>query len=143
MTRISKSRLRDNQLEEITEHFFYLISSLSKSTEIENFLNNFLTKEEKIMLTKRLVLFMMIKRNYPPHIIQNALHVSYETVRSYNDKLPMKDSLFQAIIEKLVRREKSKELWRKVDKLLKPIDLFLRAKTDMKARAKFASGDWS
>ena len=143
MTRISKSRLHDTQLKEITEHFSYLISSLNKSMEIENFLNNFLTKEEKIMLTKRLVLLMMIKRNYPPHVIQNALHVSYETVRSYNDKLPMKDSLFQTIIEKLVKREKSKEFWKKVDKFLKPIDLFIRAKNDMKARAKFAFGDWS
>lgn len=142
MTRISKFRLHDNQLEEITKHFSYLISSLNKSTEIENFLNNSLTREEKIMLTKRLVLFMMIKRNYPPHVIQSALHVSYETVRTYTDKLPAKNSLFHSIIGKLIKREQSKELWEKVDKLLKPIELFLRSQTDMKARARFASGDW-
>lgn len=140
MPRASKFNFQQDKLKEISNHFSYLISSLNNSGETENFLDNFLTHEEKIMLTKRLVLFMMIKRGYPPRIIQGALHISYETVRIYTDKLPSKNQQFQQTIERLVKRDKTKEFWEKIDKLLKPIELALRAKTDMKARAKLASG---
>lgn len=143
MPRVSKSRLQEEKLQEITDHFSYLISSLNNSQEIENFLNNFLTPEEKIMLAKRLVLLMMIKKGYSPSVIQSALHISYESVRTYANLLPHKNDLFQKTLDRLIKREKAQEFWRKIDKLLKPIDLFLQAKTNMKARAKFASGDWS
>lgn len=142
MPRVSKFKLHKERVREITNRFSFLISSLRNSGEIENFLNEFLTKEEKIMLTKRLVLLMMLKRNYSPSVIQSALNVSYETVRNYSNQLPIKNSKFQKTIERLVVKEKTKEFFQKLDKLLKPLDLMLRSKTDMKARAKFASGDW-
>lgn len=142
MTRVSRARLDQKRLEEIKEHFSFLISSLNNSIEIENFFNEFLTEEEKIMLTKRLVLYLMLKRNYSPPDIQTALHVSYETVRTYQKQLQYKNSLFQKTIERLVKREKAKAFFEKIDKILKPLDLALRAKTDMKARAELASGSW-
>jgi len=143
MTRISKFRLSQNQLQEIKEHFAFLISSLTSANEIENFFEEFLTKEEKIMLTKRLVLFMMIKRGFPPSIIQSTLHVSYETVRTYKNHLQYKNSSFHQTIERLLKRENVISFFKKIDKILKPLDLAIRAKSDMKARAKFASGDWN
>lgn len=143
MGRVSKSRLREKTLEEIAQHFFYLISSLTNSQEVENFLDGFFTKEEKIMLTKRLVLLMMIKRNYSPSTIQSTLRVSYETVRSYTNQLPLKNSLFHKTIDRLIGREKAQEFWKKIDQILKPLELALNAKTDMKARAKLATGVWS
>lgn len=143
MGRVSKSKLHEQQLREITDHFSYLISSLHASSEIENFFSDFLTKEEKVMLAKRLVLFMMIKRGYSPSAIQSALHMSYETVRNYTNQLSYKNQQFQKTIERLMKREKTKEFWKRVEKLLKPLDLAMKARTDMKARAKLASGDWS
>ena len=142
MPRVSKARLHNERLREIGEHFSYLISSLKNSAEIENFFGEFLTKEEKTMLTKRLVLFMMLKRNYSPSVIQSALHISYETVRSYQNQLQNKNTVFQKIIEKLVKREEAEEFFQKLEGVLKPVELFLRSKTNIKARAKFASGDW-
>lgn len=144
MPRASRFKLDKKKLEEIREHFSYLISSLNNSEEIENFFDNFLTEEEKVMLTKRLVLFMMLKRDYPPLSIMTALNLSHETVRIYMEKLPLKDEKFQKTIERLVKREKTKEFWQKIDKILEPLDLMLRAKTDMKARAKLMTPgeDW-
>lgn len=143
MPRASKIKLKKEKLKEIQEHFSYLISTLNNSDEIENFFDNFLSEEEKVMLTKRLVLFMMIKRGYPSHVIQSALNISYETIRIHADKILLKNEMFQKTVEKLIKREKSREFWKKADKLLKPFELALKSKTDMKARAKFASGDWS
>lgn len=139
MPRASKVRVEKEKLKELTDHFSYLISSLNSSSEIENFLNNFLSEEEKIMLTKRLVLFMMIQRNYPPHVIKDSLHVSHETIRIYKDKLPSKNEAFRRTIERLLKREKTQEFWKKIDQLLKPFELAMRAKTDMRARARLLS----
>src|SRR3989344_6389686 len=142
MTRISKFHLNQNQLQEIKEHFAFLISSLNNSSEIENFVEEFLTKEEKVMLTKRLVLLMMLKRNFSPSAIQSALHISYETVRTYQNQLQYKNSSFHQTIERLLKRQNVINFFKKVEKILKPIDLALSAKRNMRARAKFASGDW-
>ncbi len=143
MTRISKYKLPQEKIEEIRNHFSHLVASLTNAKEIESFLDEFLTQEERLMLAKRLVLLMMIKRGYSPSLIQSVLHVSYESVRTYTNQLVNKSKLFQETIAALIKREKAKEFWAKVEKLLKPIDLALRSKNDMKARAKFASGDWS
>lgn len=130
-------------MEEIREYFSFLIASLNNSQEIENFLEGFLTNEEKVMLSKRLVLMMMLKRGYQPHEIESILAMSYESVRTYKNLLATRNKQFQKTIERLVKREEAKEFWEKVDKILKPIDLVLRSGTDMRARAKLYSGDWS
>lgn len=140
MPRASKFIFREEKIKELQEHFSHLISSLNDSSEIESFLDEFLTREEKIMLSKRLVLFMMIKRQYPAPIIQDILHVSYETVRTYQNQLPTKSERFQKLIDRLISREKTKEFFQKLEKLFKPLDLALKAQNDMKARAKIASG---
>lgn len=142
MTRVSRARLDQKRLQEIAEHFAFLISSLNKANEIENFFNEFLTKEEKVMLTKRLALFMLLENGYSPTSIQSALHISYETVRTYQNQLQYKNNLFRQTIGGLVKRQQTKEFFEKLDRLLKPIGLALRAKTDMRARAKLVSGDW-
>lgn len=143
MPRASRFRLSQNQFEEINSHLLYLISSLNKNSKIENFLEGFLTKEEKIMLAKRLVLFMMLIKGYSPSVTQNTLRISYETVRIYQNQLNVKNEDFRKIMEQLVKRQESINLFRKIDKFLKPLELALSSKTDMKARVKFASGDWS
>ena len=142
MARISKSSLNQKTVNELKDHFSFLISSLTKSEDVENFFKEFLTKEEKIMLTKRLVLFMMLKKELSPFVIQSALHVSYETVRTYQNQLEYKSPSFHKAIEKLLKRDQTIKFFKKIEKILKPIDLALKSKRDMRARAKFASGDW-
>lgn len=143
MPRTSKFRLDQIELEKLSSHLLYLISSIKNEKEADKFLENFLTKEEKIMLAKRLVLFILIKKGYGPSVVQSTLHVSYETVRTYKNYLSSKDKSFHNILNKLIMRQETLDLFKKIDKLLKPIELFLKSKSNMKSRAKFASGDWS
>lgn len=143
MARISKSSLDRKTLDDLKRHFSFLISSLSKPEDIEEFFEEFLTKEEKLMLTKRLILFMMIKKGFPPSTIKSLIRVSYETVRTYQNLFEHKSSRFNQIIERLLKRDETNKFFKKIEKILKPIDLALKSRSDMKARAKFASGDWS
>ena len=45
------------------------------------------------------------------------------------------------IIRKIAKREKTKQFWKSVKKILQPLNLALQAKTNMKARAKLMTGD--
>lgn len=143
MPRASQNTLPKETLKEIQDHFFELISSLTNELQISEFLQDFLTKEEKLMLSKRLMLYMMLKRNLHHTTIQQTLQISYETVRTHAQQFADKNNVFQEILEKLSAKEKTKELWSKLEKALKPLDLMMQARNDMKARAKLASGDWS
>lgn len=141
MSRVSKIKLNEEMQEEISEHFLYLIASLNNQKEIKSFFDEFLTKEEKVMLAKRLVLFMMLQKGYSSSFIQTALQVSYETVRSYSIQFAHKDSIFQQITNKLLTRKRTQQFWDKIEKSLKPLALFMKAKSNMSARAKFLSRD--
>lgn len=142
MGRVSK-RVIGNQLKkEIEENLSFFISSLVNKDEVEVFLNEFLTKEEKIMLGKRLILYMFLQKGFTNRQIANLLLVSYETVRWYREVFQNKSNIFTKTMERLMKRESKKEFWRKVEKILEPFALVLEAQTDMKARAKLASGDF-
>lgn len=142
MPRASRARLPKDITEELSQHFAHLISTLQNAGEIEQFFQEFLTREEKMMLTKRLMLHMMLEYGYSSTHIESVLKVSRETVRVHRSVWSKGSAIYKKIIGKLAGRERAKVFWQKVEKILKPVDLFLRAKSDMKARAKFASGDW-
>ncbi len=139
MPRISRSRLTPKQLQEISENFFYLLSYLRSNQSMETFLNDFLTKEEKVMLMKRLVLFMMLKSGYSTSMIKDALHVSQETIRSYKNQLDYKDISFHKTIDILLKKKNVEAFFTNLENIAKPIENILKSKTNMKARSKLFS----
>ena len=60
MPRASRRPIKENVDEELRENFSSLISSLSDSGEIRKFFEDFLTHEEQVMLSKRLMLHLML-----------------------------------------------------------------------------------
>ncbi len=142
MPRASKFKFNEKEFQKINSHLLYVISSLNNGGDVESFLDAFLSKEEKIMLAKRLMLFMLLKRNYSVSVISNALHISPETVRIHRNQLSAKNQYFQKLLDKLITREETNEFFEKIDNMLKPLELALKSKTDMKSRGKFSTGDW-
>jgi len=142
MPRVSKNKLTEKQLYEISDMFLNLISQLTVKNDVEDFLDNFLTPEEKVMLAKRLMVFIMIVSGYQTEDIKSTLHVSHETIRIYKNELLHKSTLFRTRIKKLSRQQEVGQLLAKINKLLKPIELMLQSKTNMKARAKLYNLDF-
>ena len=142
MSRVSKKPISKELENELEEQLSFIISSLSDKNQINTFLTEFLTVEEKKMLGKRLVLYMLLYREFSNSDINNFLSMSYETIRWYKEIYQNKSEVFKKTVNKLIDRAKRKEFWQKIDRALEPLDLALRAKTDMKARARFASGDF-
>jgi uncharacterized protein YerC len=142
MPRISRSHLSKNQLNDVNQHFLYLISSLANTKDVEAFLEEFLTTEEKVMLAKRLVLFMMLAKEYPEDSIKNILHFSHETIRTYKNNFVFKSASFHANIQKLIKKERSKQFFKKLEKILDLLATLSASKTSIKARRKILSGEW-
>lgn len=143
MSRVSKKFINRDLETELEDHLSYIIASLSDKKEINIFLREFLTEEEKKMLGKRLVLYMLLYRGFSSSKINSILSMSFETIRWYKQIYNNKPEIFRRIIDKIIKREKSKEFWKKMDAILEPVSLAMQAKTNMKARAKFASGNFS
>lgn len=141
MPRASKIQLSKNIYEELQDNFAFLVSSLYKSADIEQFFQDFLTSEEKIMLTKRLMLHLMLEQGYSQSQIRAVLNISRETIRVHQHVWDKGGSTYRTIIQKIVKREKTKQFWQKIEALLEPLNLALKSKSNIKARAKLASGD--
>lgn len=142
MPRVSRKPIKKSIDDYLNENLTYLISTLKNSKEIEEFLNDFLTREEKIMLAKRLMLHLMLENKFLSSQIQTSLGVSRETVRTHQKIWEHGGKVYKEYIQKLIKRENTIKLWKEIEKLLKPVELLLKAKGDIKARAKLASGEW-
>lgn len=142
MGRVSKRKVNKDIEKELEEQLSFIIVSLTNKEEVNVFLDEFLTEEEKLMLGKRLILYMLLYKGLTNMQINNALSVSHETTRWYREIFEKKPEVFKKTLERLINREKSQELWKKIENILEPFTLALNAKTSMKARAKLASGDF-
>ena len=142
MGRVSKRKVSKDLERELQEQLSFIVVSLINKEEVNVFLDEFLTEEEKLMLGKRLILYMLLYKGLTNTQINNALSVSHETTRWYRELFEKKPDAFKKTVERLIKREKTQELWKKIEKILEPISLALEAKTSMKARAKLASGDF-
>lgn len=142
MGRVSRKVISKDLKEELEEQLSFLISSLNSKEEVNTFFEEFLTEEEKTMLGKRLILYVLLYKGLTATQIHNLLSMSYETIRWYREIFDNKSLSFKKYLEKLIKREKSKEFWNKVEKILEPFALAMEAKSSMRARAKLASGDF-
>lgn len=145
MSRASRKPVNKDLGQELQENFTSLISSLNSSSNIEGFFKDFLTREEKIMLGKRLMLHLMLERGYKNSEIRSVLGISKETVRIHKLLWANGGEVYREIVRVMVSKNKNKEFWKKIDEavgsILKPVELLVKSRNDMRARAKFATGD--
>lgn len=142
MGRVSRRSMNKGLQTELEEQLTFIISSLTNKDEVGLFLNEFLTKEEKIMLGKRLILYMLLLKGLTSKQIHASLAMSFDTIRWYKEMFDTKPDVFRKIVEKMLKRERNKELLEKIEKILEPFALALDARVDMRSRARLASGDF-
>ena len=143
MPRASKRQLSSESLSELEKNFSYFVSSMTSAHETDEFLNTFLTREEKVMVIKRLMLYIMLERGTKVAEIAMILNLSRQTVNAHKSKFLLTSSTYRQIILKLVRRKKAQKFWSSVEDILYPIVLAGEATRDMRARSKVYSGDFS
>ena len=138
MPRASKQRLETQVWEQIHKTLVEVISS-HKVSDLKKFLFEFLTNEEKVMLAKRLTLYIMLLSGYSDTEIKEVLKMSYETVRTARSLMTTKSKQFK---DSLTEWAKEPTQEKAPNRLLRMIEPALSAKGDMKARAKLTSGNY-
>lgn len=141
MPRASKRKVEKELNLELELQFASLISELNYTKDIKEFFEHFLTREEKIMLMKRLMLHLMIELGYKTHEIGSVLKVSRETIRSHRQKWTVGGKEYREILAKLIKKNKGREVWQKINRILRRFNVLFNFKTDMRSRAKLFSGE--
>ena len=87
MTRVSRKPLEPQIHKEVNETFIKMLGSFHSKSELKDFLKEFLTKEEKLMLAKRLSLFAALIKGYDYREINKTSNsVQSSTVRQRQPK---------------------------------------------------------
>ncbi len=118
MAQISKYPISQAVYERILEIFFKALVGIQTQSEAEQFIKDFLTPTEKIMLAKRLAIAFLLEKNYGYRTISKVLRVSLPTVASVNLIRKYGGKGYQKNIEKLLKEEKVKDFLLRVSETL-------------------------
>lgn len=114
MTQVSRRRLSEKVEKRIAEIFLKTISKLNKEEDVLQFLDEFLTPTEKIVLSKRLAVAVMLRKGYDYNKIREVLKVTPGTIAriAYWIKFSKKGLL--KITDSIVEGEKNEDFWNEV-----------------------------
>jgi uncharacterized protein YerC len=135
MSQVSKYPLRPQVEERILAVFWKVIADLSSPTNVEFFFNSLLSRSEKIMLSKRLAIAILLSKNYTYTEISDLLKVSVSTIGYVKDWLDIKNSVLQQAINNLLKQEQQQEFWDNLEEFLSTIIVPRKGSNWSKARS--------
>lgn len=138
MPRKSIAIISSQELKSWKNQLVDTLSSLGKENLV-GFLEEFLTEEELVMLSKRLQLYSLLYQNMPPKDVQQMLGVSREIIRFYDYRKDEKSASFKSAVLKV--KSASKKNPEETSKLANFMDLAMKSRSNSKARAKLYQGD--
>ena len=120
MPHVSRNKLDNKTLYQISEKLFKAIKHLKHEEEVSQFFNDLLTKTERIMLAKRLAIVTMLEVGYPFKVISRALKVSESTISSMRDRFDRGGEGYKLIFRRLEKEKFWKDFFCSIEKLLQP-----------------------
>ncbi len=126
MTQVSRIPLNKKSKDEIIAKLAECLANLKNERKISEFLDDFLTTTEKLMLAKRLGVALLIEAGLDYREISNQLKVSTATILQVKRSLE-KSINYREVAKNLVSNKYSEVSW---------LENVLRAKTNVKSRAK-------
>lgn len=105
MAQVSKHQLHPEMVKLITAELSGFMSKITDIGDMRDFLSDFLTSSEQIMLSKRFMIMVLLMRGHSVEHIKNTLYVSNSAVMSVSSWLKnasesTKKSLHRLNIEK-------------------------------------------
>jgi len=116
MPHISKRYLKKDDFREIGERFVKTIASISDTTQGRQFLREFFTHTEQIMLSKRLSIIFMLTQGATPYEIENTLKMSPSTVARIENKFEV--GKFSTICNYFQSKKRRDKFWSSLETLL-------------------------
>lgn len=117
MGRVSRRKVKKDIFNKINEQFIKTISKMETKRKIKFFLEELLTKEEKVMLSKRLALIFMLERGYSFNYIKNTLKMSGSTLGRI--RRDIKKGRYKSLVNQIKKEKKKDEFWSDLERLLR------------------------
>ena len=118
MSQISKYPVHRDVEKRMFEIFKTTISNLKHSEEIEDFLEDFLSPVEKIMLAKRLAIAVLLAKNYTYPSISKILRVTPTTIAGVSLSLKYSGKGYKRMVQKILSDERRDQFWQKIEDVL-------------------------
>ena len=118
MTQVSKYPISDKVYERILEIFFKSLVDIKTRDEAKQFIGDFLTPTEQIMLAKRLAIAFLLEKDYDFRAISRILRVSLTTIARVNLVRKYGGQGYKKMIRKLLTEEQIKDFFLKVGEAL-------------------------
>lgn len=115
MAQISKYRLFAKEEAEIKSLFTEIIALLSNHDDITAFLDDFLTPTERIVLSKRITIALLLKQGCPYDVIKKTLKVSAPTISDVSLKLKYSGKGYHKILDKILMEKKIKGIFDQIE----------------------------
>jgi len=121
MTQISRYPVHKKVEARMFEVLRETISDLKTTEDIEDFLHDFLSPVEKIMLAKRLSIAVLLHKGYKYATISAILRVTPPTISQVSLLLKYSGRGYKKVVEKIALNEKMNAFWEKVEDMLSKI----------------------
>jgi uncharacterized protein YerC len=122
MTQVSRIPIRKEIENRMFEVFLESIAMVHTKEQVEKLVEDLLSPTEKIMLTKRLSIALLLLKQYDQRLISKLLHVGLETVSKVSRALRSGSGGYSMVVSSIMRQEKYQAFLTKIDDLL--ADLF-------------------
>jgi uncharacterized protein YerC len=121
VTQISKYPISTQVYERILDVFLKVLVKIESKDEANQFIKDFLTPTEQVMLSKRLAIAFLLEKDYDYRTISRILRVSLTTVARVNLMRKYGGQGYERMIRKLLREEKVKDFLLRVGEVLSGI----------------------
>ncbi len=115
MPHVSSKKLKKEHLQKLYNEFSTALEKSAKKSWVKFFLNDFLTRTEKIMLAKRFAVIYLLSQNVPATYIAEALGMSPATI--FRMSLKYDIGKYSSLLK--ATRSENKDVWRIFEKILR------------------------
>ncbi|MDP2637459.1 MAG: YerC/YecD family TrpR-related protein [Candidatus Levybacteria bacterium] len=106
MTQVSNHPISKTVADRIFEIFLKSLVKIHNQEEADQFISDLLTPTEKIMLSKRLAIALLLRKNYDYRAIQEIIRVSAATIASVNMTIRYGSNGYKNLLNKILKEEK-------------------------------------
>ena len=118
MTQVSRFMLRPEVWEKIFDLFTDTFLRIKDKKRLNNFFDNFFSPTEKIMLSKRLAIAVLLAKGNDYASIKNTIRVTDGTISKVNLLLKSNRAGLRLAVEEILKRDAGKIFWQEISDML-------------------------
>ena len=123
MPRVSKNPISPEVYKEITQAFVRTLAKVGDDHVLSKFLDDLLTPTEKLMLSKRLMVAVLIQRGYSYGAVCRVLKMSKTTVHLIRRDMVKSGEGYRKVFELFFRETKGERILSIIERFLQAITL--------------------